>query len=178
MPRYFPHMPIDLSGVAGDGSISDAELISGFATLMAAMRTRGIIRTKNVVGDLGEWYAKHIYSTLGPRGPIFLLKTNNRDVDAKDASGSTYSIKAASLSSTRTSAFNFSKDHVASYRIFDYLVVVRVDDSFQLHSVYEFSWDKFWSLKRWNVRQKAWFLPLTKLAFASGSTVFSKLGCH
>ena len=171
-------MLFDLSHVAGDASISDAELISGFATLMAAMRTRGIIRTKNVVGELGEWYAKHIYSTYGPRGPIFLLEKNKKDVDAKDASGAIYSIKAASLSSSRTSAFHFSKDHVASYRIFDYLVFVRVDDSLQLQCVYEFSWDKFWSLKRWNVRQKAWFLPLTKLVFESGFRVFPKLEGH
>ncbi len=166
-------MPLDLSHVATDKDISDEEIISAFATVMAAMTHRKIIRTKNVVGDLGERYVELIYKTHSPRGPLMLLDTNRTNVDAKDSAGAFYSIKAASTSTTRTSALHLEKDHQEDNRAFDYLIVVRVNSMLQATDVFEFTWDIFWKTKQWNVRQKAWFLPLSKKALKLGTCVFS-----
>lgn len=56
-------MPLDLAHVSACQDITDEEVIHAFATLLTAMRTRGIIRTKNVVGDLGERYAVRAYGS-------------------------------------------------------------------------------------------------------------------
>ena len=166
-------MPLDLSHVAKDLTISDEEIIVGFATLMAAMKYRGIIRTKNVVGDLGERYAEMIYKTHSPKGPLTRLDTNRSDVDAKDASGSLYSVKAASPESTRTSALHLESDHDSAHKVFDFLVVVRVDHLLQPTAVFEFTWEIFWQFKQWSKRQKAWFMPLSKTALNAGSRIYA-----
>jgi hypothetical protein len=169
-------MPFDLAHVAACQEITDEEVIRAFATLMAAMRTRGIIRTKNVVGDLGERYAVHAYEAHGKKRPIALASTNSTDFDARDASGFRFNIKAVSHSSTRTSAFHLEKDREESEKAFDYLVVVRVNDLMQPVQVFEFTWEQFWRVKVWSERQKAWFLPLTKKVLNSAEVIFSTIG--
>jgi hypothetical protein len=166
-------MPLDLTHVASDTQISDEEIITAFATLMAAMRQRRIIRTKNVVGDLGERYAELIYRTHSQRGPITLVDTNSMDVDAKDSTGALYSIKTASPSTTRTGAFHLEKDHRDDNKAFDYLIVVRVNDLLQPAGVFEFTWNSFWNAKQWNIREKAWFLPLSQKALSQGKCLFT-----
>lgn len=158
---------LDLSYVAASADITDEEIIRGFATLLGAMRARKIIRTRNVVGDLGERYAVNAYSSHKAKHPILLTQTNTADIDAIDSAGRSYSIKAVSPSSTRTSAFHLSKDGIESEKAFDYLVVVRVDDFMSPSDIIEFTWTQFWARKKWNGRQKAWFLPLTKAVLSS-----------
>lgn len=165
-------MPLDLSHVSSSRDISDDDLIGAFATLMTAMRERGIIRTKNVVGDLGERYAVSAYRANPTKTPIALSETNETDVDARNGDGLRFAIKAASTSSSRTSAFHLTKDWPLGEEVFDYLVVVRVDDMLRPTQVYELTWAQFWSSKKWSERQQAWFLPLSKGILDGAQCVF------
>jgi len=165
-------MPLDLNHVADARDITDEEVISAFATLILAMRKRGIIRTKNVVGDLGERYAVRAYGAHPTRKPLTLSCTNATDVDAYDASGLRFAIKAASPSSTRTSAFHLEREREETERAFDYLIVVRVDDLLQPAQIFEFTWEQFWAAKAWNKRQHAWFLPLSRRVLRNAQLIF------
>jgi len=167
-------MPLDLSHVAESPEITDEEIVSAFATLMSAMRKRAIIRTNNVVGDLGERYAVLAYQQNPERTPIQLFGTNTTDVDAEDADGRSYAIKAASPASTRTSAFHLEPERTSDQKAFDYLVVVRIDDLLRPRAVYEFTWEQFWTHKRWSKRQKAWFLPLTRAVLGGATLIYNK----
>jgi hypothetical protein len=164
-------MTLDLSYVAKDKGISDDEVIMGFAALMQAMLARGIVRTKNITGDLGERYAESIYRQRTDLPTIRLTNTNASNVDAISEAGTRYSIKAASPDSTKTSAFHLTQDCSKDDRAFDMLIVVKVDHSLQPIGVYEFTWNQFWELKQWNVRQKAWFLPLSQKVLSTGKRV-------
>jgi hypothetical protein len=164
-------MPLDLDHVSTAADISDEEVVRAFATILAAMRHREIIRTKNVVGDLGERYAMNAYAHHGPRGGLSLRPTNSTDIDALDAASARYAIKAASLGSTRTSTFHFGQDRAQADAVFDYVVVVRLNDYFQVDSVIEFTWEKFWQCKAWSKRQHAWFLPLTQKVLQTGRVI-------
>lgn len=161
-------MPLNLEHVATNSAITDEEIVRAFASLLSAMRLRGIVRTRNVVGDLGERYAIRAYEQHC-KGPLKLADTNKTDVDATDVSGRRFAVKAVSPGSTRTSAFHFGED--ATEAVFDYLVVVRVDDLMQPVRVLEFAWEQFWRLKRWSVRQKAWFLPLTRAVLSEAEII-------
>lgn len=165
-------MPLDLNYVADDPAVTNEEVIIGFATLGAAMKKRGIIRTKNITGDLGERYAELIYRTHSNRRPITRLETNSSDIDAKDDRDVLYSIKAASPATTQTSAFHFGRDRRKEDKVFDLLIVVRVDELLQLKEIYEFSWDAFWDAKQWNTRSLVWFMPLSKKALRTGTKIF------
>lgn len=164
-------MKLDLSYVAEGKGISDDEVIMGFATLMQALLVRGIVRTKNITGDLGERYAESIYRQRPDLPTITLTNTNASNVDALNEAGTRYSIKAASPDSTKTSAFPLAQDHSKNDCAFDVLIVVKIDHSLQPMGVYEFTWNQFWELKQWNVRQKAWFLPLSHQVLGTGKQI-------
>lgn len=78
----------------------------------------------------------------GKKGPLKLADTNSTVVDATDDSDRRFAVKAVSPGSTRTSAFHFGADTTEA--VFDYLVVVRVDDFMQPIRVLEFTWEQFW----------------------------------
>lgn len=168
-------MPLDLNHVAADPTITDQELVIACATLLAALRTRGIVRTKNVVGDLGESYAVTFYNQINRRGGLTRLPTNSTDIDATDSQGGKYAVKAASPKSARTSAFHILEEHPSDSSLFDYVILVRLNELLQIVSIYEFSWETFWERKKWSKRQKAWFLPITKAVLQAGTALFPEV---
>jgi hypothetical protein len=156
-------LPLDLSNVADDKSISDEELIKAFGVLLSAMQQRQIIRTKNIVGELGERYCEITFNQQADLPNLNLVPTNAMDIDATGDNGLTYSIKSASFSSAkRTGAFHLAEDHAAQDKRFDYLLVCILNDSMSLRAIYRFDWEMFWKLKSWSKTQKAWFLSLSK----------------
>lgn len=167
------NMNMNLKNVANDQTISNKDLIVAYGHILGAMRKRGIIRTKNVVGDLGESYAELEFSGRNDLPTLKLVPPNERDIDAIDSEGKSYSIKSASKSSaTRTSAMHLERTHKDEDKRFDYLLVVVLEDSMELSSIHQFSWDQFWKLKSWSEPQKAWFLSLTKKNLSIAKKIF------
>jgi hypothetical protein len=157
------NVTMNLKNIADDQTVSNKDLIVAYGHVLGAMRKRGIIRTKNVVGDLGESYAELEFSGRNDLPSLKLVPTNEKDIDAVDAEGKNYSIKSASKSSAkRTSAMHLERAHKEDDKRFDYLLIVVLEDSMELSAIYQFSWDQFWKLKSWSEPQKAWFLSLAK----------------
>jgi len=159
-------MKIDFS------NLPDDELIYVYSGALKALRARKIIRTKNVVGELGERYAETIFSEISDLPSIKLSATNEKDIDAKDENGKGYNIKTVTESSAkRTSAMHFQKDHKKETKLFDWLLVVILNDSMELKNIYMFSWEAFWEIKSWSNTQKAWYLSLTLNNLSRGNKV-------
>lgn len=151
-------MKIDLSRINKDESISDKDLILIYGEILKALRSRGIIRTKNVVGELGERYAVMSFSE-----DVTLAPTNEKEIDARDVNGKGYSIKTVTeTSAVRTGSIYLTKEHAEADVRFDFLLVVILSDSMRLLNVYSFSWLQFWSLKSWSKTQSSYFLSLSK----------------
>lgn len=137
-------------------NLTDEELITTYGNILSELYSRGIVRTKNIVGELGERYCA---LKLG----LELAPPNEKNIDAKDLDGNGYSIKTlSSKSAKRTGAFHIDKNHDKSEKVFDQLLVVILSESMQLEAIYSFSWLQFWTLKSWSSTQKAFFLPLTQ----------------
>ncbi len=167
-------MPLNLKKIANDQTVSNKDLIIAYGHILGALRKRGIIRTKNVVGELGESYAELVFAERNDLPSLKLVATNEKDIDAKDANGKKYSIKSASKSSAkRTSSIHLEQKHKKEDKRFDFLLVVVLDDSMELSDIYQFTWDQFWILKSWSKTQKAWFLSLAKKNLAIGNKIFS-----
>jgi hypothetical protein len=166
-------MLLNLKNIANNQNVSDKDLILAFGRILGALRKRGIIRTKNVIGELGERYAELLFSERNDLPRLKLVATNEKDIDAKDANGKKYNIKSASKSSAkRTSAIHLEHTHKKEDKRFDFLLVVVLDDSMELSAIFQFTWKQFWKLKSWNKTQKAWGLGLTKKNLAIGNKIF------
>ena len=167
-------MKLDLSRVARDPAVTDKDLISAYAHILRALRERGIIRTKNVVGELGEKYAEQTFAESADLPSIKLVSTNSKDIDAIDDDNRTYSIKSLSGKVVRTGLFHLDAAHSVGDKAFDYLLVVILDESMELISIFQFTWQQFWEHKSWSKAQRAWFLSLTKFVLAVGKSIYSR----
>ena len=116
-------MNLNLKNIAEDQEVSNKELILSYGHILKAMRKRGIIRTKNVVGDLGESYAELEFTERDDLPTLKLAPANEKDLDATDSNGSCYSIKSVSRTSAkRTSSIHLEYTHNENDKRFDYLV--------------------------------------------------------
>jgi hypothetical protein len=162
----------------GKGKVTDRELIHLFGGVLAALKQRGIIRTSNVVGDLAESYAVEYYKRLPAKRRLTLLKTNSPDVDARDKMGLRYSIKGASQTTNKTSAFRLPEGAAArgARSPFDFVIIVRVNKSLRPTLVAQLTWKQFSRLKRWSDSWKAYSLPLTQDVLAAAEIIYKSPG--
>ena len=142
------------------------ELIHLYSETIKELKSREIVRTKNIVGELGEWHCQE-------RLELQLSAPNQKHFDALDSEKNRYSIKAVTESSAkRTSAIHLSEDIDINSICFEYLIVVILSDSMELESIHSYSWNKFWKLKSKN--KNHYYLALTKSNLGLGKELYKK----
>ena len=137
------------------------------------LKERGIIRSKNIIGDLGEYLAIEHYCNTPNLPKLQQAPPNTQNVDALSTKGERYSIK--STSSKLTSAFyglNPPDSNEPEKQKFEYLIIVIFDDDFKLLKILELDWNLFLNLKRWHKTMTAWNLSITKELIESAKTVY------
>lgn len=88
------------------------------AEALASLKAKNIIRTKNLVGDLGEYYCKEIFNLKLEENAV------NKGFDATDNKGKKVEIK------TRRTPENKSKVIFRSFD-FDYCLYVELNDNYE-----------------------------------------------
>lgn len=100
-------------------NLSEIELLKLHQDITLELKTRGIIRTENILGD----YAEHLVCKLLN---LTLSVSSSKAIDATDNKGLTYQIKARRLSS------NTSVPTIKSLRSFefDFLILVLFNEDY------------------------------------------------
>lgn len=154
-------------------SETNVDLIRAYGDLLKEMKVRKIIRSGNLVGDLGEYLAMDCYNktpglaTLGPAPP------GCKSFDAVGINGKRYSIKSTSGAVTG-SFFGLLPPTALNQDdpIFDFLVIVQFDSDYGLKRIIELSWSQFVRYKRWLPRQSAFNIAVTRTVVAAATTIF------
>ena len=138
---------------------TDEEIINLYPQLLNELKARGIIRTNNLVGELGEFHAKTIYEkdTTLPRLQLNLKSTKN--IDATSSKGERYAIKTTSGSATGVFASLPNEDDGKVY--FEYLILVIFHKDYSLKEVYELTWKDFLKFRRMKPPENKWNLRIT-----------------
>jgi len=165
-------MEFDTANLGDEERVPDDTLIQIYALVFGALRSRQIVRTKNVVGDLGERYVESVFNRLDNLPNIELAPPNSKHIDATDVLGQTYAIKSLSGRVVRTGSFHFPSDYQEANRAFDFLLVVILDDNMDLRAIHQFTWEQFWRNKSWSKTQNAWYLPLSKKLLSAAKLVY------
>ena len=153
-------------------TLSTEELISAYGDLIQLLKQRGVIHTKNVVGDIGEHLAVNYYNSRTDLAKLERSQTNTTDVDAT-VGNDRYSIKSTTVN--RTGAFHLPDTLTTEHTdapAFEYVVVVMLTDTYRLQRIQQFTWREFLSVKTWSKRQKAWFIPLTRDVLTRGKQIY------
>lgn len=144
-------------------ALSDNELVKLYPQLLRQLKLRGIIRSKNVVGDLGERLAIATYNDTPGLPKLQGAPAGTQNVDAISRNGERYSIKTTTGSGTGVFyGLPLQGSGDAPKQKFEYVIIVRFDDEYQLRGIYELTWDAFLKHKKWQSRMNAWFLTLSR----------------
>jgi hypothetical protein len=141
--------------------LSDFELIDLYPSILQELKSRGIIRTNNLVGELGEYLAANVYKN-NPKLPNLQLNLKStKNIDATSQKGERYAIKATSGTATGVFASLPLEDDGIVY--FEYLIIVCFNKDYTLKAVYELTWDQFVQYRKMKPPENKWNLPITEV---------------
>lgn len=151
------------------------ELINLYSKTIKELKRRNIIRTNNVVGDLGEYLAIEIYNNTPGLPKLSPAPVGTENIDAISRKGDRYSIKSTSGNSTGVFYGLENPDsEVDDQQKFEYAILCKFNDNYELQTILELDWNTFIRNKRWHSRMKAWNLMLTKKIYQESRIIYEK----
>lgn len=142
---------------------STEEIIQLYSGAIKELKRREVIRTNNIVGELGEYLAITHYNNTPGLPNLSPAPVCTENIDAISRKGDRYSIK--STSNTTTGVFYGLEPEGSSIpdkQKFEYVILCKFDDDYELETILELDWDTFLKNKHWHKRMTAWNLSLTR----------------
>ena len=139
-----------------------AKLISPDSNAYKELQKRNVLRSKNVVGELGEYYAIDFYNKTGRLTNLSLAPITVKNIDAISRNGERYSIKTISARNGTTGSFWDPESIEKNEKKFDFLLIVILNNSYHLDMILELTWDEFFKHKKFNKRMNNYNISVTK----------------
>lgn len=149
-----------------------AKLISPSSDAYLELSDRGVLRTKNVVGELGEFYAVRFFNKNSKLPNLTIAPPGVQNVDALSRNGEIYSIKTVSSRKGTTGSFWDPNSIEKNERKFNYLLIVVLDKSYSLDTILQLTWEDFFKFKKFNKRMNNYNISLTKKLFNEVSLIY------
>lgn len=159
--------------------ISDEELWLLHADSQIELKKRGLIRTRNIVGERGEFLAIKIYSETPGLPNLQAAPEGTQNVDALSRKGERYSIKSMTEPGTTTGVFygtGEKGDEVVPEKKFEYVIIVQLFKDYRPRRVIELTWEQFLKHRRWHSTMRAWNLSVTRPLLEEAKIIFDGKG--
>ena len=108
------------------------------------------------VGGVAEKLAIEHFNTTPGCPNLQEAPTGTSNVDALSRKGERYSIKA--IQQGRKTGTIYPDRENKDKQLFEFLLVVRMNDDWGLEAIYEFDWALFTKLRSWDIRMNAWYI--------------------
>lgn len=145
--------------------LNNEELWLLYADAELELKNRGLVRTRNIVGERGEFLAIETYNSIPGLPNLQAAPEGTQNVDALSRKGERYSIKTISEPGTTTGVFygvGEKDDEKILDKKFEYVVIVQLFRNYRLKRILELSWDQFLKCKKWHSTMRAWNLSVTR----------------
>lgn len=153
--------------------LNTTELIDTYSEIIKLLKVRGVIRTKNLLGDLGEYLAIEHFNKTSKLSNLQAAPAGTQNTDAISRNGERYSIK--STTGNLTGVF-YGLESPNSEQIdkqkFEYVLIVKFGDNYELEKIIQLDWDLFIKYKRWHKTMNAWNLTITKALLEEAIILF------
>ncbi len=156
-----PVTPNELAG------LSDVDLFRMRAKVAAELKRRGLACN---VGQAAEALAISYYNSTPGRPNLQPAPVGTQNVDALSRKGDRYSIKGV-LSGRKTGTVYPDRED-REKQLFEFMLVVQVDEFWQLLSIHEIDWRLFCEVRSWDSRMNAWYVGLTAKTLAKATSFF------
>ena len=155
--------------------LNNKEIINVYSNIISELKERKIIRTKNLLGDLGEFLTIDHYCNTAGLPNLQAAPPGTQNIDAISRKGERYSIK--STSGNLTSVFYGLNDPDSTEeesQKFEFVIVVLFSDDFKLNKILEVPWPLFLKHKRWHKTMRGWNISITKKIISEANKVYIK----
>jgi len=153
---------------------SDDDLIKLYSDIIKELKKRNIIRTKNIIRDLGEYFVIKHYNENSGLPKLQAAPAGTQNVDAISRKGERYSIKSTSRNLTGVFyGLNDPDSTEEEKQIFEYVVIVIFNINFELEKIIEINWEQFLKYKRWHKTMRAWNISINKNLIDEGKIIYS-----
>lgn len=155
---------------------TDLNVISLYSQTIKELKRRDIIRTKNITGELGEYIAVEYYNSDTGLPNLQFAPPSTENIDAISRKGERYSIKTITNKGSTGVFYRLppkDSDEVPVQK-FEYAVIVKLNDDFELEGILELTWDEFLENKKWHSRMQAWNLSYTNKLINSVKNIYKK----
>ena len=149
-----------------------AKLISPKSDAHIELKKRGVLRTKNVVGDLGEHYAIDYFNNNGKLPNLSFAPPGVQNIDALSRDGEIYSIKSVTSRKGTTGSFWNPQSIENNEKKFDYLLIVIMNEEYDLDMILLLTWDEFFKYKSFNKRMNNYNISLTNKLIESVKVIY------
>ncbi len=162
-------MQIDVSNYRG------TELIGLYAEVLSEMKNQGIIHSKNVIGDLGEFLVVDHYTKTKGLPKLQFAPPSTKNIDAISVLGDRYTIKCTTGNITGA-FYGIEKDSSLqdTKPLFEYAVIIQLNESFETMLILELDWKSFFRHKHWHSRIQAHNLIISKALLEDAKIIFQK----
>ncbi len=155
--------------------LDDFELIKTYGLLIEELKNREIIRTKNIIGDLGEYLAIDFYNRNSNLPKLQFAPTGTKNIDAISRKGERYSIKSTSAKTTGVFyGLNNTNSLEKDEQKFEFVIIVEFDENYNLSKIIELEWNNFLIFKKWHKTMQAWNLTITKELLSNSKIIFER----
>lgn len=144
-------------------NLSTDDVIRVISIVIEELKKRNIIRTNNLVGEIGEYKAIEFYNNYPSLPNLKAVDVGTKCVDAINMNNERYSIKATTTNGTGVfNGLNDKGSNLPEKQLFEYVIIVVLGKDFSTETIYELDWESFLSLKGWNSNKRTWSLNITK----------------
>jgi hypothetical protein len=150
-------------------TLSDSELIQLYPSILKELKLRGIVRTNNLIGELGEYMAAEAYQKNSKLPNLQLNLKSTKNIDATSSRGERYAIKTTSGKATGVFPSIPIENDGKVY--FEYLILVMFNKDYSLQAIYELTWNQFVLHRRMKPPENKWNLPITQAVKESAKKI-------
>jgi hypothetical protein len=122
------------------------------------------------VGEIGEQFAINYFNSTRSHPNLIEAPKGAKNVDALSRDGERYSIKTRMKAKKTGTIYPDNKN--PDKQLFEHLLVVSLDPSYQLASIYSFTWVQFLEARAWDKRMSAWYVPISNKRLQYAEKIF------
>ncbi len=164
-------MKLDLSKLSVEEIV---KLISPNSDIHNELRKRGVLRTKNVTGEIGEYFVVQHYNNTPGLSNLSLPPPGVKNIDVLSRKGERYSIKTITSRKGTTGSFWNPDSIMNNNKTFEYLIICVLDGNYNLDLILELTWEQFIEFKRFNKRMNNFQVGVTKKLIDSVTIIYEK----